>query len=139
MSKTLSELFSKYTPSADIAEFFGKVNSYTVSKSRIRQNVFEIQIELNQIIPKALLYKAEEEIRVAYDGNYLVRFVPSYPQRLFGYDYISQIILEAERIGGVARGFFTNCDYNLSGSELTFFIPFSSGAIDFLTLGKLES
>ena len=104
--KTLRELFKQYTPSEEIGEFFDSVKEYQVRKSKKRVDFFEIDVPLNKIVSKPLLYDAEDEIRRAYDGKYLVRFVPKYPAELFSYDYIPQIIIETERIGEITKGFF---------------------------------
>ena len=81
--KTLRELFKQYKPSEEIGEFFDSVKEYQVRKSKRRADFYEIDIPLNKIVSKPLLYEAEDEIRHAYDGKYLVRFVPKYPAELF--------------------------------------------------------
>lgn len=136
--KTLRQLFSKYNASEEIGAFFDSVSAYQVRKSNSRQGVFEIDIELENTVSKPLIYEAEEEIKKAYDGQYLVRFVPKYDKSLFTYDYINQIIIETERIGEITKGFFTECDYTLSSDTLTFSIPFNSNGIDFLTAGRVQ-
>lgn len=136
--KTLRELFKNYSPDTEIGELFDSVTEYQVRKSTLRPNVFEIDIHLNSLVRKTLLYEAEEEIKKAYGGSYFIRFVPKYEKSLFSYDYIQQVIIETERIGEVTKGFFVGCDYVLSSDKLTFSIPFNKGGIDFLTAGKAQ-
>ena len=136
--KTLRELFKQYTPTEEIGAFFDSVKEYQVRKSKRRADFFEIDIPLNKTVSKTLLYEAEDDIRRAYDGKYLVRFVPKYPASLFSYDYIPQIIVETEKIGEITKGFFIGCDYTLKSDCLEFSIPFNSNGIDFLTAGKVQ-
>ena len=137
--KTLRELFTKYSPDGKCGDFFDSVREYTVRRSNERKEFFEIDVKLDSTVPKSVIYEAEEGIRDAYEGLYLVRFVPKYPTSLFGYDYIKELIAETERVGGLARGFFTDCDYSLDGDTLSITIRFGQGGVDFLTLGKTES
>jgi len=136
--KSLRELFKKYTPSEQIGEFFDSITDYQVRKSKRRADFYEIDLSLTKTVSKTLLYEAEDEIRQAYDGKYLVRFVPKYPSDLFSYDYIPQIIIETEKIGEITKGFFVGCDYTLKSNSLEFSIPFNSNGIDFLTAGKVQ-
>ena len=84
--KTLRELFKQYTPTDEIGAFFDSVKEYQVRKSKKRADFFEIDLPLSKTVSKAILYEAEEDIRRAYDGKYLERFVPKYPADLFSYD-----------------------------------------------------
>ncbi len=136
--KTLRELFKQYTPSEEIGAFFDSVKEYQVRKSKKRADFFEIDLPLDRTVSKTLLYEAEDDIRRAYDGKYLVRFVPKYPSKLFSYDYIPQIIVETEKIGEITKGFFIGCDYTLKSDCLEFSIPFNSNGVDFLTAGKVQ-
>lgn len=136
--KTLRELFKLYIPNNEIAELFDSVKSYQVRKLKRRNDIFEIDINLNKLVPRVLLYEAENGIRNAYDGKYFVKFVPRYDKSLFSYDYIQQIIIEAERVGEVTKGFFVGCDYTLTSNTLTFSIPFNSNGINFLTTAKVQ-
>ncbi len=138
MMKTLRELFKLYDPDTEIGEFFDSVKEYQVRKLKKRNDIYEIDIPLDNIVNKSLLYEAEEEIRKAYDGKYYVRFVPKYNPSLFSYDYIQQIIIETEKIGEITKGFFIGCDYTLTRDTLTFSIPFNANGIDFLTAGKVQ-
>lgn len=136
--KTLRELFSKYQPDVESGRFFDSVKSYTVKQGKENKSIFEIETELDYIVPKKTVYKAEDGIRDAYEGKYIVKFITKYSADLFSYDYIEQVIAEAERIGYVTRGFFTGCDYSLKESALTILIAYGQGGVDFLNYGKTE-
>ena len=97
--KTLRELFTKYSPNGKCGDFLDSVKEYTVRRSNERKEFFEIDVKLDATVPKSVIYEAEWGIRDAYEGQYLVRFVPKYPASLFGYDYIKELIAETERIG----------------------------------------
>ncbi len=137
--KSIYELFSKYTPDAEADKFFSAITEYSIRRSPAREEMFEITASLPNIVARKYVYAAENGIREAYDGKYFVQFRPKYPSELFSLQYIPELIPEIERLGGVTKGFFTECDYEIDGDMLAFSIPFGKGGIEFLDMGKTKS
>ena len=120
--KTLRELLSKYVPNED---YLGILTSAKVTKTRLdkEKRILEVYAELPNIVKKETLYALEAEVAEAYSLTHFKIF-PHYPSELFSEKYISQILLETERVGVVARGFFTSYKHELSEDRLVIKIPF---------------
>lgn len=132
--RTLSEVFSKYTPGERERRFFDAVKEYTVKKHKERP-IYEISVRLDRIFDKDTIYGVEAGIAAAYDG-YTVKFMPSYPSGLLDSDYIPEILREAEHVGCVARGFFGGCEARLEGGRLDIAIPFTENGVGFINDAK---
>ncbi len=120
--KTLTEILWKYTPDADARRVLDASLGHAVRADK-ENRALQIEITLDHIVPKTLLYRIEEDIARAYELNY-VKFLPHYPPELFTADYIPELLLETERVGVVARGFFGRYRHTLVGSDLKIEIPF---------------
>ncbi len=129
MSKNLLEIFSKYHPSeADRLWLLSASADSIKLRYDKEQKIIEISASFPHIIRRPVLYRVEEEIRRAYELNF-VHFCPKYPSELFGTDYIPDLLFETNRMGVVANGFFNNCHYRLSDGQLDIDIPFSESGI----------
>lgn len=130
MAKTLKELFNKYLPTEDQEKI---LSSGTVTRSRVDKDkrIIEVYADFQHIVPKEKLYEIEESIKEAYKIQYC-KIMPRYPSELFEYAYIPEILLEAERVGVVAKGFFSRYKYILDGDKLTVTIPFTADGISLL-------
>ncbi len=129
--KTFLEKFNKYQPQdTEIIRVLSCVQNYSVRLNK-EARVIEADVYFNQIVNKNLLYRIENEIREAYSLNYM-KLLPKYPADLFDTRYFEQILLEAERVGIVARGFFSGCDWEIVGENITITIPFVSGGVTLL-------
>ncbi len=127
MAKTLKELFNKYLPT----EEHGKIlASGVVCRSRVdkERRIIEVCADFERIIPKSALYDVEDAVKEAYQLQFC-KILPKYPKELFDYDYVPEVLLEAERVGMVARGFFGNYRYTLENNKLTVTIPFTQDGI----------
>ena len=131
MVKTLSELLNKYVPTSEAEEDI--LQSGMVIRSRVdkERRILEIYASFDSIIPKKTLYKLEESVRDAYKIQFC-KILPYYPSELFDYDYVPEILLEAERVGIVAKGFFGDYTYTLKNNSLTIKIPFLREGISLL-------
>ncbi len=127
MAKTLLELFYKYTPDD---EFVGILREGVVFRSRVdkEKRMLEVCADFVHILPKSRLYALEKAIEKSYSLQ-LCRILPRYPSELFSYEYIPEIIYEAERKADVAKGFFGDYKYTLQGSVLTLKIPFTENGV----------
>ena len=81
--KPIKELFSQFHPSRAQAEFFEDVSDYTVARSKLNSERFEISVTLSKFWKYGMLYSLEEDICKAYDSRYHVRFLPVYPQEAY--------------------------------------------------------
>ena len=134
--KNFLELFGKYLAPSDIAPILLSASDI---RSRInRENrILEIRLEFPKLVKKEVLYSVEKGIREAYNLN-VVKILPHYPQELFSYDYIPEILKETEQVGIVARGFFADYDYKFDvlNNTIEISIPFNDGGINLLDDAK---
>lgn len=117
MPKHILEIFSKYEPSPRAREILAASGDNKLRYDRERRMI-ELELEFGTLIGKAELYSIEAELCRAYRMS-CVKLLPKYPAELFSYAYVPQILIEAERTGVVARGFFSDYSYELSDGTLT--------------------
>lgn len=129
-NKTLKELLSKYIPSDEHAAI---LSSATVTKSRIDKDkrILEVYADFPYIVEKETLYEIEAQAAEAYHLNHFKIF-PHYDASLFSERYIPQLLMETERVGVVARGFFSSYHYTLDEHTLTVRIPFAEQGVALL-------
>ncbi len=128
--KNFLEIFNILKPSDDVRDMLLGATDIKVRVDRDKRFA-EIKANFPKTVRKQLLYKAEAEIQRDYSLN-CVRILPTYPTDSFDDRYISQILLEAERTGVVARGFFSNFEFEHDGDNISIKIPFSEGGISLL-------
>ena len=134
MAKTLRELLNKYIPDDNEAAI---LNSGVVSRSLVdkEKRCLEVYADFDAVISKKQLYALEEKVKAAYELQ-LCRIKPRYPSEAFSFEYLKDILLETERTGVVARGFFGSYDYSVEGNIITVKIPFSEYGIDLLDTAR---
>lgn len=134
MAKTLRELLNKYIPDDNEAAI---LNSGVVSRSLVdkEKRCLEVYADFDTVISKKQLYALEEKVKVAYELQ-LCRIKPRYPSEAFSFEYLKDVLLETERAGVVARGFFGSFDYSVEGNIITVKIPFSEYGIDLLDTAR---
>ena len=130
MAKTLKEYFSKYLPTPEQSLILENAVA-THSKIDRVNRLIEVGADFKYIVSKQELYELEDGIKSAYALN-LCKILPHYPEVLFGYNYIPEILTEAERAGAVAKGFFESYTYTLEENLLKIKIPFSVSGIGLL-------
>ena len=132
MSKNLLEIFNRYQPDNASAEALlsADANGITLRADK-EQRIIEVSAPFSRIIPRVELYRIEEEIRKAYDLN-SVRICPVYGAAFFDVSQIPDLLMETNRRGIVAKGFFDRCEYRLSGNVLDIDIPFGNAGINLI-------
>ena len=130
MAKTLKEYFKKYLPTPEQDSILSNAIA-TSAKIDQENRIIELRAEFNYIVPKEVLYEIEAGVCGAYNLRFC-KILPHYPAVLFSYEYIPQILIETERVGVVAKGFFGNYTYTLDEGVLTIKIPFSANGIGLL-------
>ena len=132
MSKNLLEIFNRYEPDHASAQALLSADADGISlRADKEQRIIEVTAPFSRIIPRKELYRIEEEIRVAYDLN-SVRICPVYESSLFDLSQIPDLLMETNRRGIVAKGFFDRCEYRLSGNVLDIEIPFGNAGIELI-------
>jgi len=132
MSKNLLEIFNRYEPSADYAQILRSADPETIKLHADKpQRLIQVSAAFPRVVAKRTLYKIEEEIRQAYQLN-MVRICPVYPSDFFGNDSIPDLLIETNRRGIVANGFFNHCDWRFGQGELQIEIPFTEGGVDLI-------
>ena len=137
MAKTLKEYFKKYLPTPEQEAILANAIA-TSAKIDQDNRIIEVHAELGYIVPKEMLYEIEQGVARAYSLHFC-KILPHYPAVLFSYEYIPQVLIETERVGAVAKGFFDNYTYTLENGILTVKIPFSSNGIFLLENAKTPS
>ncbi|MBO5293941.1 MAG: PolC-type DNA polymerase III [Clostridia bacterium] len=132
MSKNLLEIFNRYEPSEAFADILRSADEKSIQlRADKPQRLIEVSAAFPRVIPKKTLYLIEEEIRKAYQLN-MVRIRPNYPSAQFDVDCIPDLLMETNRRGIVANGFFNRCDYRFSGGILNVEIPFSDSGVNLI-------
>ena len=136
MSRNLLEIFNRYKPRAEFEELLRSADTESI---RLRvdkpQRLIEASAAFPRVIPKRTLYEIEEELRALYDLN-MVRIRPRYPTETFHTDRVPDLLIETNRRGIVANGFFNHCDYRYGDGILTVEIPFSESGVNLVCDAK---
>ena len=126
--KTFLEIFNRYEPSGtEIIAAISHTGKVSIKADK-EKRILQAEVHFDAIIDKNILYRIEDEIKNAYKLNY-VKILPKYSASLFDKHYFSQILLESERVGVVARGFFSGCDWEFSSDSIKITIPFQEGGV----------
>ena len=128
--KTLIEILKRYEPDERTSRLLLLAED-TVVRADKDSKLLEIKARFPKIIEKKTLYRIEDEIRAAYQLN-SVRILPNYDSGLFSQSYLPEILLETERVGTVARGFFDDYEATLEGKEIKISIPMLQNGVDFM-------
>ena len=129
MSKTLLEILNRYEPSEEARAILLSADPESISlRADKQQRALEVSVAFPSVIPKLKLYAIEEEIRQAYLLN-MVQFRPRYPSVHFDRERIPDLLIETNRRGIVANGFFNHCDYRLRDGVLEIFVPVAEGGV----------
>ncbi len=128
--KKLTEIFSRFCPGEAQREILLSAGDIRLRADRASRMI-EIHASFPRPIQKPKLYELETGIAEAYQLN-SVRILPHYPAECFDESYIPQVLIEAERVGIVARGFFTGSTHTLTEGALTLAIPFADGGVRLL-------
>ncbi len=132
MSRNLLEIFNRYKPRTEFEELLRSADTESIALRVDKpQRLIEASAAFPHVIPKRTLYEIEEEIRVTYDLN-MVRIRPRYPTETFDTERVPDLLIETNRRGIVANGFFNHCDYRYSGGVLTVEIPFSESGVNLI-------
>ena len=138
MNKTLLQILSRYTPKDEHRAVLDQVTDFSVRADK-ESLILEVSASFPSLVPKKQIYAIEDDIRTQYGLN-CVRILPKYPASLFAKPYIAEVLVETERVGTVARGFFDVYDVALfdteSGRLLKIEIPISGGGKNFLDDAK---
>ncbi len=130
--KTLSELLARYAPAGIQKEIIVSSGEYRCRVDKVRKQM-EIKAELPRVYSKKDIRRLEEEIRQAYDINW-VHFIPHYGKELFKPEYMDEMLQELQFRGAVAKGFFYDYDYtvDINAMSVEVRIGFSNGGIDLM-------
>ena len=118
MSRTILEIFNRYTPDDEAREILLSADAESIKlRADKEQRLIELSAAFPRQIPKLTLYRIEEAIRQVYELN-AVYLRPRYPSELFGQHCIPDLLMETNRQGIVAKGFFDRCSYRLAQNQL---------------------
>ncbi len=137
VQKNFLEIFARYHPVDHLIPVLRSATDIGRRVDKERRYV-EISAHFPRVVDKATIYEIEEGIRQAYTLN-RVMLLPKYPPEQFTDAYIPQILTETERVGIVARGFFSQYSHRLSGGVLDIDIPIPYGGIALMEDAKTPS
>ncbi len=132
--KTLLQIFQKFQPTQSQAEWLLTASDIRMRADKERRMI-EVSAAFPALVKKEQLYAVESGIAATYELSH-VRLLPRYPAALFGEDYATELIRETERIGIVARGFFTSYRATLADGCLTIEMPYVDESLALMELGK---
>ena len=132
--RKLGDIFKRFIPLGLHKEIFDNAAEVKVRLDK-ENRIAEVRCALPKLYRKKDLYELEGEIARTYELNQM-RILPRYPAELFTTDYISDVLMEAARVGVVINGFFNRYELEADEESLKFRIPFTHGGISLLDLAR---
>ena len=132
--RSLLEIFSRYEPSEHTAAWMKQATDVKLRADKERRMI-EVSAAFPALVEKRDLYAAEAEIAKVYELTH-ARILPRYPSELFDQSYIPALIEETQRIGIVARGFFSTYEATLRDGELLIEMPYADESLLLMEAGK---
>ena len=130
MAKTFLQIFEKYKPNERFEKILDGAQNIKIQADKVNR-MLNASVDFSTLVAKDDLYEIEAGIAKAYELN-LMKIMPHYPRELFDESYISELMKETEKIGIVARGFFSKYRYKFDDMTLTVEIPFSKDGVALL-------
>ena len=133
-SKTLLDLFKRYTPPPEYVDILKSAKNI-IKRVDTERKTLDVEAELDFPVSKEILYDIETQVCKTYQIN-SVRIYPKYKKDHFGVSYIPQILLETQRLGAVARGFFNDYSIGIDDKSdpktITLNVFFNDGGVNLL-------
>lgn len=130
MAKTFLQIFEKYKPSDEYKKILEKAENIKIQADK-ENRMLNASVDFPALVLKDDIYEIEQGISKAYQLN-MVKIMPHYPSVLFDENYIPELMKETEKVGIVAKGFFSKYRYKLEDNTLTVEIPFSKDGVSLL-------
>jgi len=127
------EKFNKFKPSSDIGQLLKHAKVLNIDKTGDRAR--SVTVWFPAPVQKSIIYKIEEGLKKAYNLNGLM-ILTKYPKETFYEGYIHEVIRETERVGAVAKGFFSNYRLQVEDNTIKIYIPFGNGGLSLLDRAK---
>lgn len=132
--KNLLQLLHKYSPSEMYAEWLRAAQNVHVRADK-ETRALEIEADFPTLMDKTDLYVLEQKICEAYQIH-MAHFRVHYPAELFDADYLPQVFLEAERRGGICRGFFNHYHAQIFDNRIEIRISFYDSGVSLVRYAK---
>lgn len=139
-TRSLFDVLKKIETEGKTRQILSLVQEFSIRADK-EKRLLELSLTFPSLMAKEDLYAIEEEIRRAYELQY-VKILPHYPPAAFQESYISSLLTETERIGIVARGFFSRYRATLDrdAGTLTIELPYETdGGIRLIENGQTPS
>ena len=127
MAKTFLQIFERYKPNDRFAKILEGAQNIRIQADKVNR-MLNASVDFSTLVAKDDLYEIEAGIAKAYQLN-MVKIMPHYPKELFDESYVSELMKETEKVGIVARGFFSKYRYKFNDMTLTVEIPFSKDGV----------
>lgn len=130
-TRTLLEVFSRYLPDGENRCFME--HAFLFGNMRVDKNLRMVELDFtcDTLIPKAKLYKLENDIGKVYALR-SVRLLPIYPGALFSEDYFPEIMAEACHTNIISQSFLQEYTSAFHGNQITIEIMFGADGISFI-------
>ena len=134
-SKTLQDVFSKYTPKNDFQRRILS-SSFSVRTRVDRESRYiEVTAEMCEFVSARELFNLCDDIKNAYQVNF-VKIKPQYKKEWFSQKVMESIFFEASLKGAITRGFFNEYTVKISEHEIDVTISTTNGGIDLIYLSE---
>ena len=134
-SKTLQDVFSKYTPKNDFQRRILS-SSFSVRTRVDRESRYiEVTAEMCEFVSARELFNLCDDIKNAYQVNF-VKIKPQYKKEWFSQKVMDSIFFEASLKGAITRGFFNEYTVKISEHEIDVTISTTNGGIDLIYLSE---
>ncbi|MBP3375291.1 MAG: PolC-type DNA polymerase III [Clostridia bacterium] len=130
MAKSFLQIFDRYEASDVQKAILADAQNIKIQADK-ENRMLNASVDFSELVSKEDLYEIEAGIAKAYKLN-MVKIMPHYPASLFGEHYISELMKETEKVGIVARGFFSKYRFKLEENTLTVEIPFTQNGVNLL-------
>jgi DNA polymerase-3 subunit alpha (Gram-positive type) len=135
MAKAFLQVFSRYNPSEEKRKALSSVTDAKYRYTQDEPRRFECELYFSRHIDAEILYEIEDECQELYSAASF-KILPHFPKESFSLERLREIFAEASLYGAVTSGFFSRAKFKDDGENITVFIPFSDGGINFIKNAK---
>ncbi len=112
------DLFARFIDTNDISLAFDKAEIAGIIYNR-RENRLVINVRLNKLIERNVLYQLEEKIKNSELAPYTVKVKPEFPGHLFHAEYYQELVVELKRQTPTYNGSLNGSYATVNGDKLT--------------------
>ncbi len=112
------DLFAKFIDTDDISLAFDNAEISEIVYHK-KEKKLVINVRLNRLIERNILYTLEENIKNSELAPYSVKIKPEFPSELFNTEYYQELIIELKRQTPTYNGSLNGSSATVNGNKLT--------------------